>query len=356
MTTGNYNTASARNETIQIRSWLVFFVFFVLLFLLVIYYFSEIKKEFILLEKVNPYWLIAAVAGQFMTYFFTALIYLFLLKLYKIPRLPRRWDLLKASVISLLFNQTVPSAGISGNTFYVNFLSRFNISGTVIISIILGELLVFYAAMEMIIVSLLIACLLVYKSFFAFKATLVAGIIIYLVFGLAVAFAGKKDYLNRLYEKIINTRFIKKIFNNINKEITESTNSEKGIQLLTLLKNNKPIVINIFLFQLLVVAADAFTLYVLFLGLGYPVAAFIVLLALISTKIISIIPFLPGALLLYESSMSFFFATAGVPVGTAIIVTLVYRLLSFWLPMPFGTLLYRKWLVTAPADKIISQS
>lgn len=44
------------------------------------------------------------------------------------------------------------------------------------------------------------------------------------------------------------------------------------------------------------------------------------------------------------------FASAGVPPGTAIVVTLVYRFLSFWSPMPIGTFLYRQWLKSAPAD------
>jgi uncharacterized protein (TIRG00374 family) len=346
--------ASPQKEKMKVRSWLWFFLVFIFVFGLVVYYFAGIKKELLLLQKVNPYWLIAAVYGQFMTYFFTALIYLFLLRAYKLPQLPGLWDMLKASIVSLLFNQTVPSAGVSGNTFFFNFLARFNISKKQIISLILAELLIFYAAMELIIVSLLIACMFVYRSFYTFKGTLTAGIIVYLAFGLVIALAGRKNMLNLLYEKVIKIRVIKKILQRISKKISDEPISEKEIQVSALMKKNKPIVVKAFLFQLLVVAADSFTLYVLFLGIGYPVSAFIVLLTLISTKIISILPFLPGSLVLYESSMSFLFASAGVPVGTAIVVTLVYRLLSFWFPMLPGTLFYRKWLKGSREVKAIS--
>ncbi len=328
----------------------MFFILFVLLFGLAVYYFSEIKNEFRLLERVNPYWLIAALCGQFMTYFFTALIYQLLLKAYRLPRLPGRWDLLKASIISLFFNQTVPSAGISGNTFLVNFLARFNLSRTPAISLILEELLIFYSAMEAIIISLLIACMFVYRSFYSFKGVLTAGILIYLAFSLVVSFAGRKNMLTRLYDKVSKARLVKKLFKSINKKMSESDILKNEVLVWPLIKSNIPMAIRVFFLQLAVVAADGFTLYVLFLGIGHPISPFIVLLTLICTKVISILPFLPGSLVLYESSMSFFFASAGVPAGTAIVVTLVYRFLSFWFPMPVGTFLYRQWLKNAPSE------
>jgi uncharacterized protein (TIRG00374 family) len=317
---------------------------FVLLLALTVYYFSEIKKEWRLLEKVNPYWLIAALCGQFLTYFFSALIYRFLLGAYRLTRSPGKWDLLKASIISLFFNQTVPSAGISGNTFFLNFLGKFNISRPQAISLILEELLIFYTAMESIIVSLLIACMLIYRSFYSFKGTLTAGAIVYLAFGLAIVLAGRKNVLNRVYAKVEKIGFLKKWVKSMTKELNDNEVPGNGMHLWIRMRNNRPIVTKAFLFQLLVPAADGFTLYALFWGLGHPVSPFIVLITLICTKIISLLPLLPGSLVIYESSMSLFFVNAGIPAGTAVIVTLIYRLLSFWLPMPVGTLLYRKWL------------
>ncbi|HVU94156.1 MAG TPA: lysylphosphatidylglycerol synthase transmembrane domain-containing protein [Puia sp.] len=337
-------------KTVKTRSWLLFFIFFVLVFVLAVYYFSEIKNEFRQLEKVNPYWLIAALCGQLMTYLFTAMIYRLLLTAYKMPRLPGRWELLKASIISLFFNQTVPSAGISGNTFLISFLARFDLSRTPAISLILEELLIFYSAMEAIIISLLAACLVVYKPFYSFKGVLTAGILVYLGFGLAVAFAGRKNMLSRLYDRFSRAGIVKKLFKSISKRMSENDILKNDIPLWPLIKNNLPTTIRAFFLQLAVVAADGLTLYVLFLGMGHPISPVVVLLTLICTKIISLLPFLPGSLVLYESSMSFFFARAGVAPGTAIVVTLVYRFLSFWAPMPVGTFLYRQWLKKAPAD------
>lgn len=293
--------------------------------MLAIYYFSEIKNELKLLKKVNPFWLAAAICWQIMTYYLSALIYGHLLKPYRLPRPPRLWDLFRAAVISLFFNQAVPSAGISGNTFLIDFLSRYHMPRAQVIAVIVRELLIFYAAMEVVILGLLMACMLIYKSFVTFKSTLAAGMVIYLAFGLLIIFAGKKGLVRRLFEKILKM-------------------PPEDVQPLSGLSAGRAGAWKVFSFQLLVIAADAATLYALFLGLGYPVAPFIVLLTLISTRIITLVPFLPGGLILYEGSMSLFFANAGIPAGTAVVVTLVYRLLSFWLPMPVGTFLYRRWL------------
>jgi uncharacterized protein (TIRG00374 family) len=331
------------NEKLFTRSQLFFIILSVLLIVFVIYYFPEIRKEIRMLKKVNIYWLIAAIISQFLTYFFTAFIYRFLLAAHKLKPAPGLWDLLKASLISLFFNQTVPSAGVSGNTFIFNFLSKLNIKVTQIISVILGELLIFYAAMEVIIMILLLVCLFFFKVRRFVAVTLAIGLAVYLVFAIFIALAGRKRSIDLLFKKIQKIKFIKKIFEKLSEKIEQQGISKTEVNVLTLIEKNKGQALKAFLFQLFVVAADAFTLYALFSGLGIPVSPFVVVRGLISTRIISLIPFLPGSLILYESSMTFFFKSLAVPFGAAAIVTLIYRLLSFWVPIPVGLFLYRRW-------------
>jgi uncharacterized protein (TIRG00374 family) len=233
---------------------------------------------------------------------------------------------------------------------------------TQIISLILAELLIFYAAMEAMIIVLLTTCLFFYKVPRVFSGVLSAGILVYFVFGTLIALAGRKSFINNLYRKVQKVKLFKKLFEKLNQKIRQQGISKQEVHLSFLLKNNKIIILRAFLFQLIVVAADAFTLYALFYGLGIHVSVFTVLLGMISTKVISIIPFLPGALILYESSMSFFFVSLGIPVATAIIVTLLYRLLSFWFPMPVGLFFYRRWLkkvrdpVNSPPEPLVNKT
>lgn len=343
----NQEEASEKNQPVRPISWLLFFIFFALVFILIVYYFSEIKRDVKLLKKVNVFWLSVAILAQFLTYLFTAMIYRQFLIAYRLQSRPRLWDLLQASVISLFFNQTMPSAGISGNAFFFNFLARLNIRVTQIISLILADLLIYYAATEATIISFLAAGIFIYKIPKVFQGTLIGGLIAYLFFGALITIAGKKKFLELLYKKIQKVKFIKKLTEKVSNKLQHRT--KQDVQVLTYLKNNKKTALKAFLLQLMVVAADAFTLYALFIGLGIPVSFFIVLVSLTCSKIICLLPFLPGSLILYESSMSFFFASFGVPLGPAIIVTLLYRLLSFWFPMPIGLLLYRRWLKKAPS-------
>lgn len=341
----NYdNGISVPGKIIKSKSWLLLFILFAIVFGLVVYYFREIKKEVRLLEKINAYWLFIAVVAQFLTYLFTAVIYRLLLNTQKIQRLPELWEILKASVISLFFNQTMPSAGISGNTFFFNFLSKLNVKVSQIIFIIIAELLIFYIAIEFIIIMLLAGCIYFSNTPPAFTVILLAGLAIYFVFALLIILTGRNKTINFLLKKIQRTKLLRKLLRSLIQKFQEQDLSENNVQLLPLLKSKRRILIKSFLVQLLIILADGFTLYALFYGLGMPVSPFVVLLSLLSTKIISIIPFLPGALVLYESSMSYLFSILHVPLGAAIIVTLVYRLLSFWFPMPIGLFLYRRWI------------
>jgi uncharacterized protein (TIRG00374 family) len=319
-------------------------VLFALVVGFVIYYFSQIKEELKLLEKVNPWWLAVAIGSQFLTYLFTAGVYQVLVKAFRAPALPRLASLLKASIVSLFFNQTIPSAGISGNTFLFTFLARFNIAKAQIISLILTELLLFYAAMEALIILLLTACLFVYPSLPAFKGTLAAGIAVYAAFALGIYFAGNKEFLRRQYEKLKKIKVMARLVERLKKKLPIAMIPPGGIAFPAFIRNEKTAALKVFFLQLLITGADVLTLQAIILGVGSTASFLIVLITLVSTRIISILPFLPGSLVLYESSMSFFFVKAGLPLGIAIMITLVYRLLSFWVPIPIGTIFYRRWL------------
>lgn len=341
--TGSQDQFSPQSEKGKSGSWLVFYILFSLVVCFVIYYFSEIKQQFQLLDQVNALWLIAAIFAQLLTYIFTAAIYFSLLDAQKWQKSPGIHDLIEASFISLFISQTVPSAGISGNIFIFNFLGKFDLGVTKITSLILTELLTSYTALQVLIIFLLAAHR-QDEEFNIFTVTLLAGFGAYLLFEILVSLAGKKGSLELFFKKTKQVKFTQKVFEEYHQRITQENITNRNVHLLHFLKQNKRSIVKAFLFQLLVIAADAATVYVLFLGLGTPVSAYVALLSLVCTRIISLVPFLPGSLFLYESSMTFLFASLGVPLGIAIIVTLVFRLLSFWFPMPVGLLLYRKWL------------
>ena len=319
-----------------------FYVFTVFLFGFVIYYFPDIRGSVKLLTRVNFYWLTAAIVAQLLTYWVSAVIYRLLLRASGVKDIRGTAALYKASVISLFFNQTVPSAGISGNTYLFNFLLRRNLDVSTILGLILAELLIFYASIEGIIVFFLIAGLFFFPLPVTFISVLAGGAFLYLLFGLVITLLGQSGSIEKFYKRLEKSRIIKKVFVKLSQRLHHQKVS--GENLIVFMNTQKKAVLYSFVLQLIVFLLDVLTIMTLFYGLGLSVGFYPVLLALICTKIISLLPFSPGALVLYESSMTFFFTELGIPVGTALMVTLIFMLLTFWFPIPAGLYLYRRWI------------
>ena len=66
----------------------------------------------------------------------------------------------------------------------------------------------------------------------------------------------------------------------------------------------------------------------------------IVLLAYAAGAVLGMIPITPGGLGFVEAGLTGVLALAGVPAGDAVLATLSYRLVSFWLPLPAGLTAY----------------
>lgn len=276
------------------------------------------------------------------TYFFTAIIYRVLLKGFNVDKVPDITELSKVSVVSLFLNQTIPSAGISGNTFLYNFLKKRNVPVSIIVSLILIELLSFYIVIEFIILLFLFLSFTL-KLPIAFHTVFLGGALVYLAFAVTVILLSKKKSLNVFRQKLGKMKFAEKFFDRLSNDFNRLQTTDESWGLSIFEKGKAKPIFTVLFFQVLVFATDMFTVLSLFYGLDISVSFLFVGLVLIGSKIISILPFSPGALILYESSMTYFFVSLGIPLGSSLIVTLVYRLLSFWLPMPAGLILYRQW-------------
>lgn len=59
--------------------------------------------------------------------------------------------------------------------------------------------------------------------------------------------------------------------------------------------------------------------------------------------VIGSLPVTPGALVVYESAMTYFYILLGLPVHAALMVMLLFRFLSLWLPILMGLMLYHNF-------------
>ena len=72
-----------------------------------------------------------------------------------------------------------------------------------------------------------------------------------------------------------------------------------------------------------------------------------VLLAFVVAQALAMVPITPGGLGFVESGLTALLVVIGVPVDVAVIATLLYRLVSYWLPIPVGVLAWTGWRIRA---------
>lgn len=81
---------------------------------------------------------------------------------------------------------------------------------------------------------------------------------------------------------------------------------------------------------------DWAALFFAFLAIGYDVSLGTVLLIFIVSSSVATIAAVPGQIGVIETTLAFMSTTVGIPAPVAVSATLLYRLVSFWLPIPFG--------------------
>jgi uncharacterized protein (TIRG00374 family) len=83
-------------------------------------------------------------------------------------------------------------------------------------------------------------------------------------------------------------------------------------------------------------AFDMLTLYFLFIAVGHPVSLGILLSGYGLPLLLGRVSFLPGGVGLVEGTMAALYDGLGVPSGVTVVVVLIYRFFSFWLPLLIG--------------------
>jgi uncharacterized protein (TIRG00374 family) len=115
---------------------------------------------------------------------------------------------------------------------------------------------------------------------------------------------------------------------------------KQSISFNALLHKKKNSVLAVF-FQLCLIGFDFITAFAIIKGFHVQVAFIHVAFAVLLAIVIGALPISPGSLIAYEGAMTYFLTVLGSPVHAALIVTLLFRFLTFWLPMPVGLFLYR---------------
>jgi len=167
--------------------------------------------------------------------------------------------------------------------------------------------------------------------------TVIIGFVFYVVLTVVVLISSNGRNISFVMHKLEKVGFIKHFIEKAS--LLSLQNENEGT--FKMLGRKKKAISQAIILQLVIIMSDGVTVFALVKGfhvdVSFPMVAFGLLLSLV----IGALPLSPGSLIVYESAMTYFSTRLGAPVHAALIITLLYRFLTFWLPIPIGLFLYR---------------
>lgn len=326
-----------------------------LIVILVLVKFSELKEIIKLLKQTNWIFIGLAVLLQALTYFSLASLYSSIFKIfhYRIPL----GKLCRLAVASTFLNQIFPSAGLAGLTLITASLKKDGISKgkstltATVGAILIGTIFLFFLAVS-------IAYYLIWQIQMTpahtifFTAML---IIIVLVINSAFYLFRHKESLYRIMEflsRLVNR--LRRIFKS--KKYTSPQDISFFIEEFYLgvdvIRQNKKKLIKPLACAIVFFFSDVLTLFFVFLAFGRWVKIGIIIIGFVLTDTLGFVVAIPTSLGVFELSMSAIFSNLGIPLASAVVATLIFRALTFWLPIPIGYFFYHSLI----KEKVVEEA
>ncbi|MGA2666494.1 MAG: lysylphosphatidylglycerol synthase transmembrane domain-containing protein [Patescibacteria group bacterium] len=132
---------------------------------------------------------------------------------------------------------------------------------------------------------------------------------------------------------------------------------QKFYEAVKILAKNRHLQINAVTGAILFWGGDIMCLFFALWGFGYTPHLPMVIFAYSAARILSLVSFIPGGLGIVEGTLALIFIGFGVPAGIALAAVLIFRLISFWLPIPVGLVSFlslRKKYIQARFENVLS--
>ena len=282
-----------------------------------------------LLEAARPAWLILALLLQAGTYLAQAGVWRAVLRRAgaSVPfTLACRLSLAK-----LFIDQVVPTMGASGAALVASALGRQGVERSTVMSTVAVDAASFYIAY---VINLAIALTLLRWAGHA-SPLIVTAAVLFLCFGSALVTAVMS--LTRQQPGPVAVRLQKLPVVGRLVELLRQGNPR--------LVHDPAVLARATALQMLIALLDASTAWILLKSLGTEASAGAVFASFMIASVMRSIGFLPGGLGTFEAASVGALALAGVPIAAGLSATLLFRGLSFWLPMIPGLVLSRKFTI-----------
>ena len=339
-----------------------FAFYFITLAVLVLIYlrFSEVKLIRDLFLRSNYFWLFSIIIVQVISYYFLAFNYRDVLRVKDLD-VPVK-ELFPITFVIQFLNQALPSAGFSGQAFFVQYLKKFGLPIAEGIGRAILELATLYMG---------------FGTFFIISAVMIFNgnaldnrpEVLVLIYGfsflavlfLSIFFMLQKSGRGRIAKWTINKLHAyfekknkKKVKNGAVAADNQTNNHVQHVAMIYeqfknslsigVLGRHKKAFWLAYLWQNLIILANIFTLYFLSFAVDFKISFTVAFITFTLTKFLSMVSFIPGALGVFEGGMTLILISFGVPAEPALAMTMLLRAFTFWLPMPVGWILYRFYL------------
>lgn len=280
-------------------------------------HFADLAEFLAVLRAANPLLILAALSCQMATYACAAAVWQVVTRRAGYPLELR--DLLKLAVMELFANQAIPTGGLSGSLLVARGLVRRQIPSAIAVTALLIAALSYYAA-YFLMAALAFALLWStgdLSGTWALLSIIFAAIIVVMTTCLVAVTVSKGRWIpRRLLQRPVVARLAKAL-----EQVRTDMVSSPGM-----------LGITIFL-QLAIFVLDATTLWLAIYALGTSIAVSPAFLAFVLASVVATVSPIPLGLGSFEGGCVAVLHLFGVSIEVALAATLIFRGLSFWIPM-----------------------
>lgn len=282
-------------------------------------HYTEEQAIFNSLRQARPEWLLLAVGVQSLTYFVQSVIWRTIIANGGSPLSLRASYQL--SLAKLFVNQAVPTVGLGGTFFVAHGLQWIGATRPQAIAAVMLDLIGYYLATA---ISLALALVLA-VAYLKIELWVLLAVGMFLLLMLA---------LSRGLWKILagqTPRWLKDLRIKLVRQAVEFVHQAPHAALA-----NRSNLSFTTAGQFAIILLDVVTLWLVVRGLGASVAPGGVFVSLVISTLVRMFGLVPGGLGTFEAGSVAMLHQVGLPIPLALSATLLFRGLTFWLPMPLG--------------------
>ncbi len=325
---------------------LIFGLVVLLFFVYIFFHFTEVKQIPSLLASLKWYFILALLVFEFLFLQNRAQIFKVLYNKFGIPM--NIWESLKIFIAAYTVNTIAPSAGVAGVALYVSQAEKHKTTKTRVFLITLVFYFINLISLAALMLVPLIYFLVLNQLQFYFWISGLILLAVILISIILIFFAYKKPNLFlKLMDSCINfVNFFLKLLRIkvIKKEVANVFLDElKYFQIIY--KKDPWVFWSPFLLFFLGNIYEIIILYIIFFAFGvHPHLLMLTVVYAISLLFMTI-SITPGGIGIVEPLMAVIFLSSGISLEISGLAVLIFRIITFWLPLPFGIVIMRKYLV-----------